>query len=181
MKKEFFTHFLFAIPLFILMSLVRSWVSLPYWLFWVGGVLGTFLPYLDHFIYTYFLAPHELSSQRVTSYIAQKKIGSALDLAFATAEERSKLIFHRAYFQVIFLILTFWVVTSSGSLLGKGLVLAFSLHLIIDQLEELLRVGNLNSWFKEISFIPPEGLDRNKTYAYFAFNLIALLLFGFVF
>lgn len=181
MKRELFIHFLFVIPFFILISLARNWVSLPYWPFWIGGVVGTLLPYADHFIYIYLLAPHELTSQRVVSYVAQKKIGSALNLAFVTAEERSKLIFHKAYFQAIFLVLTFWVMTSSGSLLGKGIVLAFSLHLIIDQLEELLRVRNLNSWFREITFIPPEGLDRDKTYAYFGINLLALLLFAFVF
>jgi len=180
-KKELFTHFLFAVPFFILLTLVKGWLHLAYWQFWVGGVIGTILPYADHFIYVYFLAPHELTSQRVASYVTQRKIGSALDLAFATTEERSKLIFHRAYFQIIFLILTFWVVTSSGSLLGRGIVLAFSLHLIIDQMEELLRVKNLNSWFKELTFIPLEGLDNKKTLTYFGINLLALLLFGFVF
>lgn len=181
MKKELLTHFLFAIPFFVLISLAKNWVTLPYWLFWVGGIVGTLLPYADHFIYIYFLAPHELTSQRVASYVSQKKIGSAMDLALVTSEERSKLIFHRAYFQLIFLVLTFWVITSSGSLMGRGIVLAFSLHLIIDQLEELLRIKNLNSWFREISFLPPEGLDRDKTYAYFALNLLALILFAFVF
>ena len=181
MKKEFFTHFLFAIPFFILISIIKNWVSVSYWPFWVGGVVGTLLPYLDHFIYVYFFAPHELSSQRIASFITQKKVGSAIDLAIATSDERSKLIFHRAYFQIIFLILTFWVVSSSGSLLGRGLVLAFSLHLIIDQLEEILRLGNLNSWFRELAFVPDTGLDRNKTWAYFGFNLFALLLLGFMF
>lgn len=174
MKKELLIHFLFAIPFFILVTLVKGWLKLAVWPFWVGGVVGTLLPYADHFIYIYFLAPHELSSQRISSYVAQKRIGSAIDLALATTEERSKLIFHRAYFQVIFLVLTFWVMTSSGSLLGKGLVLAFSLHLLVDQLDEYLRVKNLNSWFKEMPIYIPSNV-------YFGINLLALLLLGFVF
>ena len=181
MKREFFTHFLFAIPFIIFITLVKGWLDFRYWQFWLGGVLGTILPYADHFIYVYVFAPHELSSQRVASYVSQKRIGSALNLAFATAQERSKLIFHTAYFQLILLVLTFWVVTSSGSLLGRGIVLAFSLHLIIDQLEEYLITKNLNSWFRDFAFLQPEGLDKEKTCAYFGINLLALLLFGFLF
>lgn len=133
MKKEVLFHFLYLIPLFILVCLVRRWLTLAVWPFWVGGIIGTVLPYTDHLIYIYFLAPHELSSQRVASYVGQKQVFRAADLLVDTAHERANLIFHTPQFQALFFVLTFLMMTSSNSLLGKGIVLAFSLHLIVDQ------------------------------------------------
>jgi len=139
------------------------------------------MPYLDHIIYIYVFAPHELSSQRFVSYINQKNPAKALDFMVDSAHERSKLIFHTAYFNLVFIILTFWVITSSGSFLGRGIVLAFYLHLVIDQLEEVLNIKSLYSWFREIPSVTPEWLNTRRTYWYLGINIGLLLLFGFIF
>jgi len=56
----------------------------------------------------------------------------------STRQERIGLIFHTILFRAIFFVLTFWVMTSSTSLFGKGIVLAFCLHLVIDQIDRFL-------------------------------------------
>lgn len=180
MKKEILIHLLYLVPFFIFVALRRDWLALSYWPFWIGGLVGMVLPYLDHFVYIYGFAPQELSSQRVISLVSQKQIWQALDLALYTAHERAKLIFHTVYFQAIFWVLTFLLVTSSGSVFGIGLALSFCLHLVIDQLQELFSVKNLNSWFKELQILPPEGLDMRKSLIYFGVNVFLLLLMGLV-
>lgn len=179
MKKEIITHFLFLASFLIFVALVRHWLKLDAWTFWIGGLFGTILPDADHLIYIYFLRPYELTSQRAVSLIKQKSFFKALELIYDTRYEKTKLIFHTAYFQIIFLVLTFLVVTSSGSYFGTGLVLAFGLHLLVDQAVDLAERGDLSPWFRETPYISPEWFTKERTIFYWAGMIIVLLLFAF--
>ena len=176
MRKELFVHFAFLVSLFIFISLVKGWIAIAYWPFWVGGVVGTLLPDIDHLIYVYFLRPLDLTSQRVNHLITKREILNTLNLLAETRYERKDLVFHTVLFQIIFLILTFWIIVSSGSLLGRGIVLAFTLHLLIDQIVDLREVGNLDNWFKNF----PIQVDANRTRVYWGIMLILLLFLGFL-
>jgi len=146
MKKEILIHYSFLISLFIFISLTKDWMSLSYWPFWVGGLVGNLLPDLDHFIYIYFLKPHELTSQRVGYMMGKRNFSKSFLLLLESRSERKKLIFHSGIFQLIFVILALLVVTSSGSLFARGIVLAFFLHLLVDQAVDYLETGNMNNW-----------------------------------
>lgn len=167
-------YLLLVTSFFILITLVRGWFSLSYWPFWVGGVIGTLLPDVDYFVYAYLLRPYELNSQRVISYVKQKAIFRAYGFMLDTRYEATKLIIHTIYFQVIFLILTFWVLTSSGSAFGAGLTLSFSLHLLIDQITDISQKGDLSNWFRELGII----LDKKRTYSYWGVLLSIILFLG---
>jgi hypothetical protein len=177
MKKEIFIHFPFLISFLVLITVVKNWLSITYWPFWVGGVLGMVFPYLDHLLYVFLLRPYELTSQRVINLVQRKDIKNAVKLLIDTKEERKDLTIHTLFFEIIFAILTFFVVTSSNSLLGRGLVLGFFLHLIIDQFKDFQTVGNLNRWFKGFNI----SLDNNKTGIYLILGgLVLLIIFAFV-
>lgn len=177
MKKEAATHLIFFVATFLLISLLRRYFSLNYVFFWAGGFLGTLLPDLDHLIYVYYLRPQELTSQRTQYLIAKNEFWRTLSLLAATRNERKQLIFHSAFFQVVFLVLAFFALTSSGSLLGRGLVLAFLLHLLVDQMLDFFTLDHLDNWFNQFNF----SLSREKalfywlamigTFAFFAFLL----------
>lgn len=177
MKKEIFIHLSFLISIFIFISLFKGWMSFAYWPFWAGGIVGNFLPELDHFIYIYFLRPHELTSQRVNYMLNKREVLKSLNLLARTRSERTKLIFHTAGFQLIFLVLTFLVITSSGSLFGRGLVLAFSLHLLIDQVVDLMEIGSLDIWFQEL----PITLNDELRKGFFILMLLVFLIFAFAY
>ena len=177
MRKEITVHFVFMVSLFLLISVFRKWFALPFWPFWIGGIVGTILPDVDHLVYVYFLRPHELTSQRAFHKLSNKDIKGVFSLLADTRSERTKLIFHSALFQIIFLILTFLVITSSGSIFGRGLVLAFSLHLLIDQYVDFMEIGNLDLWFKSITNI---SIDKEKARLYWGGVLIIILIFGFL-
>ncbi|MBU0569952.1 hypothetical protein KKB40_04190 [Patescibacteria group bacterium] len=176
MKKDLLTHFSFLISYFLFISLFRHWFPLDFLPFWFGGIIGTILPDVDHLLYVYFLKPKEAVSQNVSSLISEKKVKESWDVLADTRTQRSELIFHTAYFQVIFLALTLWVVTSSGSLFGRGLVLAFSLHILIDQLIDLMETKNLDNWFAKILVIN----DKEYRRWYLAINFVLLLALGFL-
>ncbi len=175
MRREISIHLSFLISFFIFISLFRGWLDVSFWPLWLGGLIGTVLPDLDHLIYVYFLRPHELTSQRVERMVRQARLSDFLRLLAETRGERTKLIFHTLFFQLIFLGLTFLVITSSASLLGRGLVLAFSLHLLIDQIVNLVEMGSLGNWFGQIPF----SFSEEGTRGYLFLVSLVILFFGF--
>lgn len=176
MKKELITHFTFVIAFFIFISLFRGWFELSYLAFWVGGIIGTILPDIDHLIYVYFLRPQEAISQRVVSLVSKRESLAGLSLLSETRSERKHFVFHTFHFNIIFLLLSFLVITSSGSNLGRGIVLAFSLHLLIDQVVDFIETGDLLNWFRQVNI---ELSVEQKRY-YLIGNLIVLLFLGFL-
>lgn len=176
MKKDLATHFVFFVALFILFSVYRDWLDLSFVPFWLGGIIGILLPYVDYLIYIYLLKPGELASQEVTSLISKKQLSNSWDVAMDKFSDRKGLLIHNATFQVLFLVFTIWIVTS-GSLIGMGLVLAFILHLILDQVTELMEKGNINSWFNNF----PVNLDAEQKHWFLIANILVFLFLGFFF
>ncbi len=179
MRKELFIHFAFVISFSIFVFVFKQWFSLYYLPFFIGAIVGTLLPDLDHFLYVYLLGTNDLTSQRANYLMGKREVVRTLDLLAETRYERTRLIFHTALFQLIFLVLTFLLVTSSGSPFGKGLVLAFSLHLLVDQLVDFMALGNLSTWFR--NFPLQVYLDKSRETLYWTAILLLVLVFGFIF
>jgi len=173
-RKELLGHFLAAFVFCLLVIVAKGWFDFPYLSIFLGAALGTILPDIDHIIYVYFLQPQELTSQRVNYMVGKKDFWGALRLLAETRSERKELIFHTVFFQLIFLILTFFVITSTGSVFGRGIVLAFSLHLLMDQLVDLRQMGSLENWFYNSPL--KIAADKNKLYLWLVGAV--LLIFG---
>jgi len=175
MRRELFIHYSFWISFFIFISLIKNYFRLDAWPFWLGGIFGTILPDLDHIIYFYFISPTDLTSQRFSFLYNRHEFKRMAQLLYETRTERKGLIFHTIFFQVIFLILTFWMLSSSGSLFGRGMVLAFALHLSVDQLIDLTDLKNFNNWMRYL----PMNFDFPKARLYWLGSTLLLMLFGF--
>lgn len=159
MKKELSSHLITFVVFFALVTLLRGWFYKEIIFFWIGGVVGTFLPDIDHIIYVRFLRPQELSSQRVNHMMQNRQYLNTAKFLVDTKNERPKLIFHSILFLVIFIFLAIFVTTSSGSLFGRGLVIAFLLHLMVDIYEEFRLKGNLANWTHNL----PLMMDTRKS------------------
>jgi O-antigen/teichoic acid export membrane protein len=133
MKREVFVHTSFFLSFFILFSLVRGWLKLGSWPFWLGGLAGSFLPLLDHLVYIFFLSPQELSSQRVVYFFRNRNFTGALRFLIETRGERTNLIFRSNTFLIVISILAVWILSSSASLIGAGLVLGTVIYLLVDR------------------------------------------------
>lgn len=138
MRREIFVRLSFLISVLILVSIVKHWLALTCWPLWLGGALGLFLPDLDHLVYIFFLGPQELTSQRVVYLIRNRNFRGAVSLLFDTRAERGDLVLHSNFAFVVILIFTFWMLTSSGSLPGVGLVLGMTVHLLVDRIKNVL-------------------------------------------
>lgn len=62
--------------------------------------------------------------------------------------------FRSIVFMAGFAVVSFFIVTSSGSFVGSGLVLSIYLSLLLWQIGELGIAGNLNSWYRMVSGVP---------------------------
>ena len=176
MKKDLAIHFSFAIAFFVLISIYRDWLSLGFVAFWLGGILGTLLPDVDHLIYVHLLKPNDVSSQKVAALVSQRQVWKTWDMLVSGRGERKGLLIHNASFQAIFLIFSVLIVTS-GNLMGMGLVLAFMLHLIMDQVTDLVEMGTIDSWYTGF----PINLSSEQRRWFLIVNVLVLLFLGFVF
>lgn len=102
----------------------------------MGVFLGWLLPLVDHVIYcaTY---PHELSAVRFWNLIRGGKWGEGVRLLSQTSHERRRLVLHSILFQVVFFLFGLWVVTSSGNIVGSGVVLGAMLSFLKWDIERL--------------------------------------------
>lgn len=174
MKRELFIHFSFWFFFFVLVAVVKHYFDLNLWPFWVGGLVGVILPDIDHLIYVYFIKPTDLTSQRINYLVNKKSLARSVELLYETRSERKGLIFHTIFFQAIFFVLTFWMLSSSGSYFGRGLVLSFILHLSVDQLMDLNDDKSLENWFTNLPF----KLDYKQSKKYWIISTAIILLIG---
>lgn len=176
MRREIFIHFAFFISFFILISIFKNYLALSYWPFWVGGLIGTLLPDVDHLIYIFFLNPQDLTSQRVSFLIRKREVSRVISLLYETRSERKNLVFHSFLFQIIFFVLTFFIVSSSTSILARGLVLAFSMHMMVDQLADIFDMKSLTNWGRFLS----NELSYRNSIIYLSASLLLVCLMGFL-
>ncbi len=182
MKKELALHLLTTLILLVIIFIFRYLnlqsltANLSYLPFLVGGIIGSILPDIDHLIYVYYLRPYEVTSQRVMYDVQKGNLRQTWNLLSATRGERVNLILHTVLFQILFLVLSFLVITSSASLLGRGLVLAFLLHLFVDEVLDLKANGNIANWLKNIAI----ELNNSQIKYYLTANFIVILIFGFL-
>jgi hypothetical protein len=154
LKKELTTHYLLTLVWLGVVSLLRWKWNLELIGLWLGALVGTMILDLDQVFYALLIYPEEKACQ----LWREKKIKTFLEYLAETYSQRIKLTFHNALFQVGFLVFSFWVLTSTGGLFGKGLVMAANLHLLKDEFHLLLagREEQLRRWLfwpvrKEVS------------------------------
>ncbi len=176
MKKILASQIVFFFAFFILFTVYRRWLNLSFIPFWVGGLIGFLLPFSDYLIYVYLLKPQEKISLDIKSLISQKKILKAYENLLQYFSGKRGLLIHSALFQTLLLVFALWMVTS-GTLLAMGLVLAFMLHLILDQAIDLAEKRSIDGWYEGF----PLDLDRQQKILFLVFNFLVFSYFGFFF
>ncbi len=177
MKKRYLLHILYLVSFFLLISVLREWFGLVFIEFWVGGIVGTFLPDIDRILYVYVIGPDTAVAKQVSGMVEQKKSTEKITALSSANIDKKDLIFHSARFQLIFLLFAFWIISSSNSLFGWGLALAFTLHLLVDQAIDLMRGDDLSTWFRDVPF----EIDADQRKLFFGVNLVILLFLGLIY
>jgi hypothetical protein len=170
-KREVAIHLISLLLFLFFISLARGWINLKFYPFWLGSLIGTVLPDIDHIVYVYFMRPYELTSRRLSLTLQKNQFFRFFELLAVTSSERKDLIFHTVQFQALFLIFTFWTIFSSVSLLGRGIVLGFTFHLLVDQFVDLM-TGSFDGWTQKISVT----FEKNQAIFYWIAVLLVTIL-----
>lgn len=108
-------------------------------------------------------------------------VGGAIGIYFLDAAETFFVLhpspFRSIVFGALFAAVSFFVVTSSTSTIGAGLVLSLYLQMLLWQVGEWRIAGNLNSWYHMIS--DPVPVPTQKTI--FVVSIIIFLMETYVF
>lgn len=85
--------------------------------------------------------------------------------------------FRSIVFAVGFIMVSFFIVTSSGSFVASGLVLSLYLSLILWQVGELQIAGNLNNWYRMVAGPVSVNVQRWILFVFIAFFVLETFLF----
>ena len=176
-KKELTTHFLLTFIYFTIISLFNFHLGFSLLFLWLGALLGTFLLDFDHVLVAFDKENKTWWAEKFRFLWQRKKYKEAIFHLAESHLEHSHLVFHSALFQPVLLFLAFFILTSTGSLLGNGLVMSVNLHLLKDEWHSFLEKGNIDFLFWQIK----KKIDRDSQRVYlivasFFFFLISLLL-----
>jgi len=183
LSYEFFSHFAVSLIYLTIISLFKigKFNSLDYFSLWLGGLIGTYLLDIDHLIYCLFFRPEKTSAKKFQALLKEKKYKEALFSLAETHFEHNELIFHNAVFIPIWIILSFFILSSSGSIFASILVMTIYLHLLKD-IWDVIRIEksyNLKFLFWQIKTPIEEKIKRYYVWGItLIFILENFLLFG---
>ena len=103
-----------------------------YMYFVIGIFLGFGIFFLDRIFHVFFTDPAHEFSQIVKTEWKQRKYIQALQLLLTGRELQEKLITRSSLFLIAYLATALFMLTSSGSFVGMGMVLGIGLHFCID-------------------------------------------------
>jgi hypothetical protein len=180
-NKELAKHLISTLLVFILVELVwllkGDFSFTQAFLFFVGLGIGSFLLDLDHLVYWFFLYPNKTDSLEAKRLVQEKKYRQLLLLLGRTHKAHTSLVFHHFLFQLILLPLVLFVFTSTTSILGRGLLLSLSLHLLVDQIDDYRQdYRHLSRWLFARVWLGEVKIPQQFLKIYIAFYSLVFLL-----
>jgi len=101
----------------------------------MGGVAGLFLLDLDYFLYVFYVRPDDPLSFKAKDLFQKKDYRGMLGVIKEVSQTGYEFTLHSALFGPVIFILGVFVLTSSGSFFGAGLILGIFLRYIWDSWE----------------------------------------------
>lgn len=156
-KKEIILHFSLGAILTAVIQviwLIKGGVPLTNYIQLIlGFAMGSMILDLDHLVYWYFLYPDKEESIQGKNFLKEGKFKQALALIGENHKAHTSLVFHHIYFQLTLVIVSFFIFLSTGSMLGKSLVLFMNFHLLTDQWQDYKNPSHLKNWlFARINY-----------------------------
>jgi hypothetical protein len=117
----------YTVPFFFIFQ--DKWLFLQ---FVIGVGLGFLLFLLDRFLHVFFIQPESEFSQLVRGHWQQRKIKKIFHTFLTGRDQQNELITRSIFFLIVYVGLALYVMTSTGSVLGMGMILGIGLHFCLD-------------------------------------------------
>jgi len=171
LKEELFSHFSVSLVYLLLISLFNFGLGWRLIFFGLGILFGTFLLDFDHFLIAWNQENKAWWAERFRYLWQKREYKKAIFHLAESHLEHRHLIFHSVICQPLLLFLAFFVLTSTSSLFGKGLVMSLNLHLLKDEWHTVLTRKSLG-WI----FWPVKRPLQTKTHQLYLFTVTAVFL-----
>lgn len=136
----------------------------------LGATLGYFIPDTEALINAFYTEPNHHVSTMLRSYYKERKFKLLRFYWLQNRHEYSNLIIFSAFFQLVFFVFAFYIVTSSASLFASMLVLAVLARLFYEQYKDYKK-GQLDKWFWAIN------VNLTKRFYAVYFSLLFIVYF----
>ena len=182
MKHQFRYHLLTSVVVFTIIAAFLIIFNNPsIKLFWLllSILFGEIILDSDHLLYWFFLKPNTEESRLVKTALKNKDFIPVIKLINAGRLKHHNLIFHHYFFQVILVLFSIFIFTSTSNIFASGIVLSLNLHLIIDELIDYYKDPKLlQKWLfaREPNQLPVKFLGR-----YITIFILIFLFFLFLF
>lgn len=100
--------------------------------FVVGVVTGFFVVYVDRILHAFFLSPEEEFNQLIQEQWRKRSFSGLIRLLYHAEGMQQGLLTRSVLFLAAYIILTVFVLTSTGSILGGSLILGMGLRYSFD-------------------------------------------------
>jgi hypothetical protein len=173
-KQELRHHLIPLLILFVFIFATWLFNQVVYYEFiylFLAFCLGAFFLDTDHLIYWLYLQPNLEESRLAQAAIKNKDYKSILKLLEITHKNHVSLIFHHYFFQIVLILVSFFVFTSSSSVFTMAFLLALNIHLLVDEFVDFSRdPGHLQSWL----FAREKKQLTAKSLQYYLFIFVGL-------
>ncbi|MBU2051851.1 hypothetical protein KKH13_01440 [Patescibacteria group bacterium] len=105
----------------------------------LGTIIGWFIPWLDRIAYIYILHPETQVAQYIKYQIAAKQWRRAWDSLQSRSREFDQLTTRGVLFQLAWVVLAFFAITSAAGWFGKTLVMAVGLRILVEEWREYFK------------------------------------------
>ncbi|MCL5675887.1 MAG: hypothetical protein M1120_02040 [Patescibacteria group bacterium] len=175
MKQKLKTQLGLAVLYLAIISVLRFKLDFNILWLWLGGLLGSVLLESDYLFQVFLVQPDLPVSFSVKELWQKKQYRQSLNLLLDRHGEIKKLTFHTIFFQTIFYCFSFFILTSSGSFFGSGLVLTGLLSLLKEQVGDIRGMGGMREgWFSKLNI----SLSGNGQKIYVGTAIMVFLLFS---
>jgi hypothetical protein len=181
MKHKFIIYIIPTTILFLVISIF--WVifgvkNIELLYLALGLIIGMSIIDSDHFIFWFFLKPKNEESKLVKLAIKNKNIKSITKIVQSSHRVHHNLVFHHYFFQVILVLFSLFILTSTQNTIISAIVIGLNLHLVIDEIIDYRHDPKvLQKWLfaREAKQLPISFLKR-----YITIFLVFILVFTFL-
>lgn len=149
-NSEYRKHLLPLTIIFVVISAIWIFYKVSFFQFvylFSGLLCGSFFLDLDHLIYWLYINPNIEESRLAQIALKKKDLNSVIKLMAATQSEHTNLIFHHFFFQVVLILISAFVFTSTANVFAMAFLLALNIHLLVDQYDDYHRdPRHLQNW-----------------------------------
>lgn len=180
MKKEFRRHLIPLLLIFLVISGIWLILKVPQiellYLF-LGLLIGSFILDIDHFIFWLYIKPNIEESRLAQTAIKNRDLRSIIAILKSTHKTHNNLIFHHYFFQIVLVLISFFIFTSSHSTFIMALLLSINLHLLVDGINDYFENPKLlQNW---LFAREPKQLSIKQIKYYLLIFAFLLVIFSF--